>query len=159
MKARKALHPPLRRESPNLGLGPQGAQAVYQARNHKSGKGKNRGFIRAVSLLLFWVANLFSACALHYLLYEHLILMIAGLALSIAAGIKINRLSTDDIVHAQHNTYFQIYTKLANQALQKGNDVSDSELSSRAQWQHHNDLRQADKQGRLMQFLKGDAML
>jgi hypothetical protein len=59
----------------------------------------------------------------------------------------------------QQDRYFQIYTKLASEAMSKGSEISDSELSSRTQWQHQNDLRQADKQNRLLQYLKGEAML
>lgn len=121
-------------------------------------KGKNRWLIRAGSFLLFWAANLFGACSL-YLIYPHLVLVVLGLVISIIIGIKIRRISVKDIVRSQQNMYFQIYMQLRSKVKLKGDEISDSEISSKAQWQHHNDLRQADKQGRLTQFLKGEAML
>jgi len=122
-------------------------------------KGKKRWFIRAGSLFLFWTANLFGACSLYFLIYEHVTLIVVGLAISIIVGVKISRISVKDIVRSQQDMYFQTYTRLRSQAKLKGDEVLDSELSSKAQWQYHNDLRQADKLGRLMQFLKGEAML
>ena len=122
-------------------------------------KGKNRWLIRAGSLLLFWAANLFGACSLYFLIYEHLVLVVLGLVISIIIGIKIRRVSVKDIVRSQQNMYFQIYMQLRSKVKLKGDEISDSEISSKAQWQHHNDLRQADKQGRLAKFLKGEAML
>ena len=122
-------------------------------------KGKNRWLIRAGSLSLFWVANLFGACSLYFLIYEHIVLVVLGLVISIIIGVKISRISVKDIVRSQKNIYFQIYMQIRGKGKLKGDEISDSELSSRAQWQYHNDLRQADKQGRLTQFLKGEAML
>jgi len=117
-------------------------------------------FIRSASLLLFWGGNLLCACSLYYLFpYENFILLIVGFALSIFIEVKIRNTATKDIVHWQQDRYFQIYTQLKNQALSKGEEVSDSSLLSKAQWQHHNDLRLADKQGRLIAFLKGEAKL
>jgi len=86
-------------------------------------------------------------------------LLIIGFTLSIFLGRKIRALGTEEIVHLQQDRYFQIYTQLKNQAVSKGDEVSDSELLSRTQWQHQNDLRLMDKQGRLMAFLKGEAKL
>ena len=82
-----------------------------------------------------------------------------GLVISIVVGVKIKRISVKDIVRSQQNMYFQIYMQLRSKVKLKGDEISDSEISSKAQWQHHNDLRQADKQGRLAKFLKGEAML
>ncbi|MDR2580534.1 MAG: hypothetical protein LBC85_06020 [Fibromonadaceae bacterium] len=121
-------------------------------------KGKKKGAIRAVSLLLFWAGNLLGAAAMLYF-FDYAASMAIGLGLSFFIGMKISQLSTKEIIRLQQNMYFQIYTQLANHALSKGDEVSDSELLSKAQWQHHNDLRQADKRGRLRSFLKGEAML
>jgi len=85
--------------------------------------------------------------------------MIIGFILSAFIGIEICSFSTKNIIRLQKNMHFQIYTHLRSQAEIKGNEVSNSEILSRAQWQHQNDLRQADKQGKLMNFLKGEAML
>jgi len=123
-------------------------------------KGKKRKLIRFTSIVLSWAGNLFCACALYYLFpYEHWILLIIGMGLSIFAEIRIRAISTGEIIRLQRDRYLQIYTKLANLALTKGDEISDSELSAKAQWQQHNDLRLADKQGRLMLFLRGDAKL
>jgi len=120
---------------------------------------KKKKLIRLASLLLFWLGGLSCACSLYYLLYEHFILLIVGLALSIFLEIKIRSFAIKDTVRLQQDRYFQIYTQLASQAVSRGDEVSDSELLSKAQWLHQNDLRLADKQGRLMPFLKGEAKL
>ena len=121
---------------------------------------KKRNAIRFTSLLLFWAANLSCGCSLYYLFpSQHIMLLIIGFTLSIFLGRKIRALGTEEIVHLQQDRYFQIYTQLKNQAVSKGDEVSDSELLSRTQWQHQNDLRLMDKQGRLMAFLKGEAKL
>jgi len=117
-------------------------------------------FIRILNYLLFWIGNLLSACALYFLFpHENLILFIIGMALSIFIEIKIRSFAIKDIVRLQRDRYLQIYTQLASQALARGDEISDSELSSKTQWQHQNDLRLADRQGRLMEFLKGEAKL
>jgi hypothetical protein len=85
--------------------------------------------------------------------------MLIGFGLSIFLQVKIRNLGTIKIIHLQQDRYFQIYTQLANQALAKGNEISDSELLAKTQWQQHNDLRLADKQGRLLAFLRGEAKL
>jgi len=123
-------------------------------------KGKKRKLIRFASTLFFWAGNLSCACALYYLFpYKHWVLIIIGMGLSIFLEIKIRAFSTNEIVRLQQDRYLQIYTKLLNQALTKGDEISNSELSAKAQWQQNNDLRIADKQGRLMLFLRGDAKL
>ena len=123
-------------------------------------KAEKRKLIRVANYLLFWMGNLFCACSLYYLFpYEHVVFLIIGMALSMFIEIKIRSFGTKDIIRLQQDRYFQIYTQLANQAVSKGNEVSDSELLSRTQWQHQNDLRLADKQGRLMEFLRGEAKL
>jgi hypothetical protein len=123
-------------------------------------KAEKRKLIRVANYLLFWLGNLFCACSLYYLFpYEHVVFLIIGMALSMFIEIKIRSFGTKDIIRLQQDRYFQIYTQLANQAVSKGNEVSDSELLSRTQWQHQNDLRLADKQGRLMEFLRGEAKL
>jgi len=121
-------------------------------------RGNKRKAIRFASVLLFWLGNLSFACVLYYL-FPYSALLIIGLMLSMFVEIKIRFYGTKEIVGLQQDRHFQIYTQLANQALAKGDEISDSELLSRAQWKHHNDLRLADKQGRLMEFLKGEAKL
>jgi len=127
---------------------------------------KKRKFIRAASFLWFWAGNLSCACSLHYLLpyrfsnkYFDFALMAIGIALSIFVQVKIRSFGVKNIIRLQQDRYFQIYTHLANQAVSKGDEISDSQLLAKTQWQHHNDLRLADKQGRLMEFLKGEAKL
>lgn len=126
-------------------------------------KGKKRTLIRMASLLIFWLGNLTSACALYYLLpdfqYKHFVALVIGIGLSVFVQKKIRYYGTDKMIHLQRDRYFQIYTKLANLALSKGDEISDSELLAKAQWQQHNDLRLADKQGRLLAFLRGEAKL
>jgi hypothetical protein len=123
-------------------------------------KGKKRESIRMVSFLLFWLGNLLSACALFYLFpYKHFMLPIIGLGISIFIEIKIRSWGVRDIIRLQQDRYFQIYTHLASQAVSKGDEISDSELLAKTQWQHQSDLRQADKQGRLVEFLRGAAKL
>jgi len=123
-------------------------------------KGKKRKLIRAMSILLFWLGNLSFACALYYLFpYRHFAFIIIGLGLAIFAEYKIRSYGTNEIIRLQQERYFQIYTHLANQALAKGDEISDSQLLSKTQWQQNNDLRIADKQGRLLQFLRGEAKL
>ena len=125
-------------------------------------KTSKKKVIRIVNFLLFWAGNLFSACALYSLSPSERaswVLLIIGMVSSILVEIKIRSFAIKDIVHLQQDRYFQIYTQLASQAVSKGNEISDSELSAKAQWQHQNDLRLADKQGRLMEFLKGEAKL
>jgi hypothetical protein len=85
--------------------------------------------------------------------------MFIGLGLAIFAEIKIRFYGTNEIIRLQQDRYFQIYTHLANQALAKGDEISDSQLLAKTQWQQQNDLRLADKQGRLLQFLRGEAKL
>ncbi|MDR3000152.1 MAG: hypothetical protein LBU89_02715 [Fibromonadaceae bacterium] len=127
---------------------------------------KRRKPIRAASLLWFWLGNLSCASSLYYLFshrfsnkYFSFTLLIIGMVLSIFAQIKIRSLGTKNIIRLQQDRYFQIYTQLANQAISKGDEVSDSELLAKTQWQHQNDLRLADKQGRFMEFLRGEAKL
>jgi hypothetical protein len=123
-------------------------------------KGKKKKLIRISSILLFCLGNLFFACALYYLFpYKHLVFLLIGLGLSIFIEIKIRFYATIEMVRLQQDRYFQIYTHLANQALAKGDEISDSQLLAKTQWQHHNDLRLMDKQGRLLQFLRGEAKL
>ena len=113
-----------------------------------------------MSIFLFWAGNLLCACSLYYIFpYTHFVLMLIGFGLSIFLQVKIRNLGTIKIIHLQQDRYFQIYTQLANQALAKGNEISDSELLAKTQWQQHNDLRLADKQGRLLAFLRGEAKL
>lgn len=123
-------------------------------------KGKKRKLIRIASILLFWVGNLSFACALFYLFpVSHWVFLIIGMGLAIFIEVKICFFATREIVRLQRDRYFQIYTKLSNQALAKGDEISDSQLSAKAQWQQQNDFRIADKQGRFMPFLKGEAKL
>jgi hypothetical protein len=123
-------------------------------------KGKKKMLIRIASHVLFWLANILGACTLYYLFSGlHAAIIILGFVLSIFIGLKVRIESTKKVLRMQQDRYFQIYTKLANEAKSKGSEISESELSSRAQWQHQNDLRQADKQERLLQYLKGEAML
>jgi hypothetical protein len=123
-------------------------------------KGKKKKLIRIASILLFWLGNLSFACALYYLFpYRHLIFLLIGLGLAIFAEIKIRFYATNEIIRLQRDRYFQIHTHLANQALTKGDEISDSQLLAKTQWQQQNDLRLADKQGRLLQFLRGEAKL
>ena len=123
-------------------------------------KDNKRKSIRTVSISLFWGGNLFCACALYYLFpYQHFSLLIIGMGLSVLIEIKIRSFGTKEIVRLQQDRYFQNYTQLANRAVSKGDEISDSELMAKTQWQHHNDLRLADKQGRLLPFLKGEAKL
>jgi len=125
-------------------------------------KTPQKRFIRILSYLLFWAGNLLSACSLYFLFphgKQNFVLLIIGMALSIFIEVKIRSFAIKDIIHLQRDRYLQIYTQLASQALSKGDEISDSELSSKTQWQHQNDLRLADKQGRLMEFLKGEAKL
>ena len=79
--------------------------------------------------------------------------------MAVFAGTKIRSLGTKKIIQLQRDRFFQIYTHMQNTAMSKGSEVTDSELLSKTQWQHQNDLRLADKQGRLMAFLKGEAKL
>ena len=123
-------------------------------------KGNKRRFIRTASLLLFWGGNFFSACALYYLFpYKHFSLLIIGIVLSILIENKIRHFGTKEIIRLQRDIYFQNYTQLANRAVSKGDEISDSELLAKTRWQHHNDLRLADKQGKLLPFLRGEAKL
>ncbi len=121
-----------------------------------------RRFIRITNFLLFWLGNLLSACAL-YSLFPHekqyLVVLIIGLALSIFLEIKIRFFAIKDVIRLQQDRYFQIYTQLASQAVSRGDEISDGELLAKTQWQHQNDLRLADKHGRLMEFLRGEAKL
>jgi hypothetical protein len=123
-------------------------------------KGKKKLGIRAASNLLFWLANIFGACTFYYLFSgQHVILIAAGFVISVFIGLRIRRASTKNVLRLLQDRYFQIYTRLASQAMSKGSEISDSELLSRTQWQHHSDLRQADKQGRFLQYLRGEATL
>jgi hypothetical protein len=123
-------------------------------------KNNERKLIRTASFLLFWGGNLFSACALYYLFpYEHFSLLIAGVGLSIFIEAKACYFATKEIIRLQQDIYFQNYTQLANRAASKGDEISDSELLAKTRWQHHNDLRLADKQGKLLPFLRGEAKL
>jgi len=125
-------------------------------------KTQKRRFIRIANFLLFWAGNLLSACALCYLFPHeklHFVWLIIGMALSIFVEIKIRSFAVKDIIRSQQDRYFQIYTQLASQAVSRGDEIADGELSAKTQWQHQNDLRLADKQGRLMEFLRGEAKL
>jgi len=123
-------------------------------------KGKKKKFIRAGCILLFWLGNLSFACALYYLFpYRHVVLMLVGLGIAIFAEFKIRSYGTSEMIRLQRDRFLQIYSHLENQALAKGVEISDSQLSDKTQWQQNNDLRLADKQGRLLQFLRGEAKL
>jgi len=123
-------------------------------------KGQKKKLIRASSVLLFWLGNISFSCTLYYLIpYRHAVFLLLGFGLSIFVEIKIRYYGTIEIIRLQQERYFQIYTNLANQALVKGDEISDSQLLSKTQWQQQNDLRLADKQGRLVQFLRGEAKL
>jgi len=123
-------------------------------------KDNTRRLIRTASLTLFWIGSLFGACALYYLFpYKHFSLLIIGIVLSILIEIKIRHLGTWEMIRLQRDIYFQNYSQLANKAVSKGDEISDSELLAKTRWQHHNDLRLADKQGKLVPFLRGEAKL
>jgi len=123
-------------------------------------KGKKKKIIRTSSIFLFWLGNISFACTLYYLIpFRHSLFLLLGFGLSIFVEIKIRFYGTIEIIRLQQERYFQIYTHLANQALTKGDEISDSQLLSKTQWQQQNDLRLADKQGRLVQFLRGEAKL
>ena len=123
-------------------------------------KGKRKRIIRSASIFLFWLGNISFACALYYLIpYKHIVFLFVGFLIAVFAEFKIRLYGTGEIIRLQQDRYFQIYTNLANQALAKGDEISDSQLLSKAQWQQQNDLRLADKQGRLLQFLRGEAKL
>ena len=116
--------------------------------------------IRFVSLLLLWGGNIIFACALYSLFpIKHVTLLIIGIALATFGCTKIRSFATKKIIQLQRDRFFQIYTQMQNAAVSKGSEVTDSELLPKTQWQHQNDLRLADKQGRLMAFLKGEAKL
>jgi len=120
----------------------------------------NKRIIRSVSLTLFWAGNFFSACALYSLFpHKHSLLFLIGMALSIFIETKIRYFGTKEMLRLQRDIYFQNYTQLANRAVSKGDEISDSELLAKTRWQHHNDLRLADKQGKLLPFLRGEAKL
>jgi len=91
--------------------------------------------------------------------YKHFSLFAIGIVLSIFIGIKIRHFGTWEIIRLQRDIYFQNYSQLANMAVSKGDEISDSELLAKTRWQHHNDLRLADKQGKLLPFLRGEAKL
>jgi len=121
---------------------------------------RNRKIIRSASLTLFWLGNLFGACVLYSLFpHKHPSLLLIGMALSIFIETKIRYFGTKEMLRLQRDIYFQNYTQLANRAVSKGDDISDSELLAKTRWQHHNDLRLADKQGKLLPFLRGEAKL
>ncbi len=123
-------------------------------------KGRKKKLIRIASILLFWLGNLSFACTLYYLFpYRHLIFLFIGLGMAIFAEIKIRFYRTNKIIHLQQDRYFQIYTHLGHQALAKGDEISDSQLLAKTLWLQQNDLRLSDKQGRLLQFLRGEAKL
>ena len=123
-------------------------------------KDNKRKLIRAASLTLFWIGNLFSACVLYSLFpYKHPLLFLIGMVLSIFIEVKIRYFGTKEMIRLQRDIYFQNYTQLANRAVSKGDEISDSELMAKTRWQHHNDLRLADKQGKLLPFLRGEAKL
>jgi hypothetical protein len=123
-------------------------------------KGKKRKLIRSASVFLFWGGNIFGGCALFYLFpYKHFAFLLIGMGLAAFIEIELRSFGTSKIVRLQQDRFFQIYTQLANQVLSKGNDISDSELLSKTQWQHQNDLRLVDRQGRLLEFLRGEAKL
>jgi hypothetical protein len=123
-------------------------------------KGKKKRIVRSASILLFCLGSVSFACALYSLFpYRHFALLIFGFVLSLFLEVKIRSYGTIEIIRLQQERYFQIYTHLANQALAKGDEISDSQLLAKAQWQQQNDLRLADKQGRLVQFLRGEAKL
>jgi hypothetical protein len=123
-------------------------------------KDNKRRLIRTVSLTLFWVVSLFGACILYSLLpHKHPSLLLIGMALSIFIELKVRYFATKEIIRLQRDIYFQNYTQLANKAVSKGDEISDSELLAKTRWQHHNDLRLADKQGKLLPFLRGEAKL
>jgi len=97
---------------------------------------------------------------LYYLFpYKHFSLLIIGIVLSVFIEIKIRHLGTSEMIRLQRDIYFQNYSQLANKAVSKGDEISDSELLAKTRWQHHNDLRLADKQGKLLPFLRGEAKL
>ncbi|MCL2260927.1 MAG: hypothetical protein FWC15_06180 [Fibromonadales bacterium] len=121
---------------------------------------RRRKLIRFVSLLLLWGGNIIFACALYSLFpIKHVTLLIIGIALATFGCTKIRSFATKKIIQLQRDRFFQIYTQMQNAAVSKGSEVTDSELLPKTQWQHQNDLRLADKQGRLMAFLKGEAKL
>jgi len=123
-------------------------------------KDEKRKLIRFASVLLFWLGNLSFACALYYLFpYRHIAIMLVGFGLAVFAEIKIRSYGTSEIIRLQQDRFFQIYSHLENLALAKGDEISDSQLLAKTQWQQQNDLRLADKQGRLLQFLRGEAKL
>jgi len=123
-------------------------------------KGRRKKLVRIANILLFFLGSLSFACSLYYIFpYRHSIFLLIGLGLSIFVEIKIRFYGTIEVVRLQQERYFQIYTHLANQALAKGDEISDTQLLAKTQWQQHNDLRLADKQGRLLQFLRGEAKL
>jgi len=122
--------------------------------------GKKKKLIRAGCILLFWLGNLSFACALYYLFpYRNAILIFVGFVIAILAEFKIRKYGTREMIRLQRDRFLQIYSNLENQALAKGDEISDSQLSAKTQWQQNNDLRLADKQGRLLQFLRGEAKL
>jgi len=121
---------------------------------------KKRKLIRASSLILLWGANIIFACSLYSLFpIEHVTFLLIGLAIATFVGTKIRSFGTKKIIQLQRDRFFQIYTHMQNMAMSKGSEVTDSELLSKTQWQHQSDLRLADKQGRLMAFLRGEAKL
>jgi len=123
-------------------------------------KDNARRAIRIVSLTLFWVGNLLGACVLYSVFpHKHPSLLLIGLVLSIFIETKVRYFGTKEMIRLQRDIYFQNYTQLANKAVSKGDEISDSELLAKTRWQHHNDLRLADKQGKLIPFLRGEAKL
>ena len=113
-----------------------------------------------VSLLLLWGGNIIFACTFYSLFpIENVVFLFIGLALAAFAGTKIRSLGSNKIIVLQRDRYYQIHTQMKNQAVARGSEITDGELLSKAQWQHHNDLRLAEKNGRLMAFLKGEAKL
>jgi hypothetical protein len=121
---------------------------------------RNKKIIRSVSLTVFWVGTLLGACVLYSVFpHKHPSLLLIGLVLSLFIETKIRYLGTKEMIRLQRDMYFQHYTQLANRAVSKGDEISDSELLAKTRWQHHNDLRLADKEGKLLPFLRGEAKL
>jgi endonuclease YncB( thermonuclease family) len=59
----------------------------------------------------------------------------------------------------QRDYYYQIYRALEEAAYKEGRVMRKNDLQNQCMWQHQNDLRKADKENRLIAFLKGKASL
>jgi hypothetical protein len=116
-------------------------------------------WVKPLTVLWLVAAPLLSAATLYFLLPLGVFALVLYVAISVVFGVCLFFGFTKGPYAQQRDYYYQIYRALEEAAYKEGRVMRKNDLQNQCMWQHQNDLRKADKEGKLRSFLKGKATL